>query len=376
MNIDGKPYRTIWPDPKEAGLVYIIDQRYLPYRLVIESLKTVDDVVAAIRDMHIRGAGLIGATAAYGLYLSAVRANRQSVSAFFSDLEEAGNRLLATRPTAVNLRWAVNRCLCAARREDCIDEMIKAVRAEADMISDLDVACCRHIGEWGSGIIEKICREKGGQPVNILTHCNAGWLAFVDYGTATAPIYLSKERGIPVHVYVDETRPLNQGSKLTAFELEQNGVPHTIVTDNAGGHLMQHGLVDLVLVGSDRVTAQGDVANKIGTYLKAIAALIHHIPFYVALPTSTIDWTIHDGIKDIPIEVRSEDEIKSITGLNQAGDLDRLLIAHAESPAINYAFDVTPARFITGLITEKGIFQANRESLSQLRERLDEEHRK
>ncbi len=345
MNVNGKHYRTIW---MEDGKVRIIDQRNLPHEFIIENLETVEDVARAIRDMHIRGAGAIGAAAGFGMYIAAMEAPAEGMDDY---IREAGERLKATRPTAVNLRWAVERQLSEISRGKP-GEKREIARMVAQEIADEDAEYCRRIGEHGLRIIEELGQKKGG-PVNILTHCNAGWLAFVDYGTATAPIYAAHERGIPVHVWVDETRPRNQGARLTAWELGQHGVPHTVISDNTGGHLMQNGMVDMVIVGSDRTTYTGNVANKIGTYLKALAARDNNVPFYVALPSSTLDWRTRGG-KEIPIEERGSDEVRFAQGMCE-GSLKRVLLTPEKSPAANYAFDVTPARLVTGLITERGI---------------------
>jgi len=365
MNVDGKHYRTIWLKEGDEGTVQIIDQRHIPHLFVIEDLQTVDDVAQAIRDMHVRGAGLIGATAGYGMHLAALHAPDNSIESFMASVREDGAKLMSTRPTAVNLEWAVNRQLQAmAVAGESIDARRSAATTIAHTIADEDATWCRSIGEHGVAIIEEISKRKKGQPVNVLTHCNAGWLAFVDWGTATAPIYVAHERGIPVHVWVDETRPRNQGARLTAWELGQHGVPHTIIADNVGGHLMQHGMVDLVITGTDRTTYTGDVANKIGTYLKALAAYDNHIPYYVALPSSTFDWEIEDGLT-IPIEQRDATEVKYING--RLGDeIISVLLTPEESPAANYAFDVTPRRYVTGLITERGICAASAESVLNL----------
>ncbi len=365
MNVNGKHYRTIWLKEDDPTVVQVIDQRWIPHRFVIEDLRTVDEVAVAIKDMHIRGAGLIGATAGYGMYIATLEAPRDSRQAFFDYLERAGETLKATRPTAHNLEWAVARQLREIARAQTLDEAVRIARTTAQMIADEDAEFCRRIGEHGVKIIEEIARRKQGETVNIMTHCNAGWLAFVDYGTATAPIYKAHEMGIKVHVWVDETRPRNQGARLTAWELLQQGVPHSVIADNVGGHLMQHGMVDLLITGADRVTASGDVANKIGTYLKALAAWDNNVPFYVALPSSTIDWRIHDGLKEIPIEQRSPDEVKYIAGWHE-GEIKRVLLTPPESPAVNYAFDVTPAKYVTGLITERGICEASEEGLLSL----------
>lgn len=366
MKINGKHYRTIWVKKDDPTVIQAIDQRFLPHEVVIEDLKDVDAMATAIREMHVRGAGLIGAAAGYGMHLAAINAPSHSEESFMSAIFEAGEKLKATRPTAVNLEWAVNRSLEAIKAARSIDGKIAAAMRTAQAIADEDAEFCRRIGEYGLPVIEEISKRKNGKPVNILTHCNAGWLAFVDYGTATAPFYAAHSKGIKVHVYVDETRPRNQGGQLTAFELGQNNVPHTIIADNAGGHLMQHGMVDMVIVGSDRTTATGDVANKIGTYLKALAAHANRVPFYVALPSSSIDWKIRYGIKEIPIETRGEDEIKYIKGRTTDGRMETVLITPEDSPAANYAFDVTPSYLVTALITERGICPATEEGISGL----------
>lgn len=360
MNVSGKPTRTIWLHPSDPGVVQIIDQRALPHRWVIEDLRRVDEAAAAIKDMHVRGAGLIGATAGYGMYLAALEAKGDVLS----HLREAGERLKATRPTAVNLAWAVDRQLRALASAGP-DEIPRIALQTAKAIADEDAEACRRIGEHGCRLIGDLSRTKNGGPVRILTHCNAGWLAFVDYGSATAPIYAAHDGGIPVHVWVDETRPRSQGSKLTAWELGQHGVPHTIIADNTGGHLMQHGMVDLVIVGTDRTTRTGDVANKIGTYLKALAARDNGVPFYVALPSSSFDWTMRDGLREIPIEERGSEEVKYADGLSGGRHVE-VLVAPAGSPAANYGFDVTPSRLVTGLITERGICDATESGITGL----------
>jgi methylthioribose-1-phosphate isomerase len=366
MNVNRKHYRTIWLDESNSTIVQIIDQRHLPYRFVIEDLTTVDDVARAIKDMHVRGAGLIGATAGFGMYLAALSASRTSRQVFMADVKSAGDRLRATRPTAVNLEWAVNRELAAIEQADPdIEAMIEAALQTAQTITDEDAEYCRRLGQHGKAIIKEISAQKGEDPVNVLTHCNAGWLAFVDYGSATAPIYAAHDEGITVHVWVDETRPRNQGARLTAWELGQHGVLHTVIADNVGGHLMQHGLVDLVIVGTDRTLYTGDVANKIGTYLKALAAHDNGIPFYVALPSSSFDWEKQDGIREIPIEQRGGTEVKYIQGL-YSDEIVQVLLTPTDSPVANYAFDVTPARLVTGLITERGICLATEEGILSL----------
>jgi methylthioribose-1-phosphate isomerase len=363
MRVNGKHFRTIWVNERDEKIIRIIDQRYLPHKFVIEDLGSLSGTVTAIKDMHVRGAGLIGATAAYGMYLAALEA--PEYGAFDDYMETAGAGLKSARPTAVNLSWAVDRQLQAIKDGKSDGDKILIAFKTAGEVADMDAESCRRIGEHGFEIISEISRRKNGRTVNILTHCNAGWLAFVDYGTATAPIYAAFDKGIDLHVWVDETRPRNQGASLTAWELENHGVPYTIIPDNTGGHLMQHGMVDLVLVGSDRTTYTGDVANKTGTYLKALAARDNLIPFYVALPSSSIDWELEDGIKEIPIEERDADEVKFIEGLCD-GEIKRVLLTPQNSPAANYAFDVTPARLVTRLITERGICRPDRNSILEM----------
>ena len=353
MNVNKKHYRTIWVKESDERIIQIIDQRSLPHKFIIEDLKSVDDFVRAIKDMHVRGAPLIGAAAGFGMYIAVLNNN---------NLNETSKKLKATRPTAVNLAWAVDRQLKAIENTE---DKVKIALETAKNIADEDADFCKKIGEHGTKIIEEISKNKNGGLVNILTHCNAGWLAFVDYGSATAPIYSAHDKGIKVHVWVDETRPRNQGAGLTAWELLQHGVPHTVISDNAGGHLMQHGLVDMCIVGTDRTTYTGDVANKIGTYLKALAAKDNNIPFYVALPSSSFDWKIKNGIKEIPIEQRGDEEVKYAHGLIN-GRIKKVLLTPKDSPAANFAFDVTPRRLITGLITERGICEANEESILNL----------
>ena len=363
MHVSGTPYRTIWPSDTDPATVKIIDQRHLPHRFVIEELRTVAEVCAAIREMHVRGAGLIGAAAGFGMHLAALAAPEHDFTGF---MHRAANDLVQTRPTAGNLAWAVNRQLAAIAQENTLAAKRARAFAVACEIADEDAEFCRRIGEHGKEIIAAISRKKNGAPVNILTHCNAGWLAFVDSGSATAPIYAAHAAGIKVHVWVDETRPWLQGAKLTAWELKEEGVPHTLIADNTGGHLMQHGMVDMVIVGTDRTTRCGDVANKIGTYLKALAAHDNGVPFYVALPSSTFDWTIRDGLTEIPIEERCGEEITHIRGLNEAAELTTVAIAPPDTACLNYGFDVTPARLITGLISERGIMQAKEEDILRL----------
>lgn len=363
MKVDGIHYRTIWLKNDEPKTVQTIDQRQLPYKFKIEELKTAEDVAVAIKDMHVRGAGLIGAAAGYGMYLASLEALNSRD--FDNSIASSAKMLIATRPTAVNLRWAVERQLNSIMKAKTVSEKVHVAQKTAGEIADEDAEHCRMIGSHGLNIIEAISRRKNGKTVNILTHCNAGWLAFVDYGSATSPIYAAFDKGIKVHVWVDETRPRNQGASLTAWEMGQYGVPYTLIADNTGGHLMQHGMVDIVIVGSDRTTYTGDVANKIGTYLKALAAKDNNIPFYVALPSSTFDWNIRDGVKEIPVEQRGDEEIKYIKGLSD-GVVKEVLLAPLDAKTANYAFDVTPRRLITGLITEKGICKAEEASILAL----------
>ncbi|MBL8789925.1 MAG: S-methyl-5-thioribose-1-phosphate isomerase [Rhizobiales bacterium] len=356
MKIDGKDYRTIWLSEDGKG-VDIIDQTRLPHHLEVVTLRTMQDAAAAISDMLVRGAPLIGATGAYGMALA------MQEDASDRSLTAAHDVLVKTRPTAVNLKWALDR-MGRVLADTPQANRRQAAYQEAARIADEDVEICSSIGEHGMALIESHWLRNGkSRPVNVLTHCNAGWLATVDWGTATAPIYKAVRKGIPVHVYVDETRPRNQGASLTAFELNREGIPHTVIVDNAGGHLMQHGMVDLCIVGTDRTTASGDVANKIGTYLKALAAHDNKVPFYVALPSSTIDWTMDDGVKEIPIETRSEREVTHITGLTRHGAVETVQLTPTGSAAVNYGFDVTPARLVTGLITERGVAKASRDGL-------------
>ena len=357
MKVDGRHLRSIWLEP-DGWSVSAIDQRRLPHDFVIARLTTCNSAADAIRSMLVRGAPLIGATAAYGMAL-AMRADGSDAA-----LDHAYNTLIATRPTAVNLQWALNEMRLALRRLP-LSERAAAAYSRAAEIAEQDIAINRGIGQHGLALIEAIAgTKKPGERVNVLTHCNAGWLATVDWGTATAPIYLAHERGHPIHVWVDETRPRNQGASLTAWELGHHGVPHTVIPDNTGGHLMQHGMVDLVIVGTDRVTANGDVCNKIGTYLKALAAHDNAVPFYVALPSPTIDFSVDDGIRQIPIEQRGSEEVTDITGRTAEGRIETVRIVPDGSPVANYGFDVTPARLVTGLITERGVLKADRAALS------------
>ncbi len=357
MKVDGKAMRSIWLEP-DGWSVGVIDQTALPHRLATARLTTLDEAAHAIRAMLIRGAPLIGATAAYGMCL-ALRADASDEA-----IERAYATLIATRPTAINLRWALDEMVAAVRNRPRSERVAAAYR-RAGEICEEDIAINTAIGRNGLPLIEAIAqRKKPGERVNVLTHCNAGWLAAVDVGTATAPIYLAHDSGIAVHVFADETRPRNQGASLTAWELGQHGVPHTVIADNTGGHLMQHGLVDLVIVGTDRVAANGDVCNKIGTYLKALAARDNNVPFYVALPSPTIDFTVANGVADIPIEQREADEVATMTGQTADGRIETVRVVPEHSPVANYAFDVTPARLVTGLITERGVIAASRAGLT------------
>jgi methylthioribose-1-phosphate isomerase len=357
MKIDGTSTRSIWLEP-DGWSVGIFDQTFLPHRLEKIRLTSADDAARVIRNMQTRGAPLIGAVAAYGIAL----AMRQDASD--DSLARIYDALLATRPTAINLKWALDEMIAALR------DLPRAARAaaayrRAGEICDEDVAINEAIGRHGLQLIEAVAARKApGEPVNVLTHCNAGWLATVDWGTATAPVYMAYDKGIAVHVWVDETRPRNQGASLTAFELGRHGVPHTVIPDNTGGHLMQHGLVDIAIVGTDRVTAQGDVCNKIGTYLKALAAKDNGVPFYVALPSPTIDFMVSDGVAEIPIEQRAAEEVATMTGRTADGRIETVTIIPAGTRVANYGFDVTPARLVTGLITERGVIAAERAALA------------
>lgn len=357
MKVNGQHYHTIWIKEGDDSVVQTIDQRALPHQFEIVDLKTCDDAVNAIKDMIVRGAPLIGVTAAYGMYLAGLGNE---------NLQDAAQKLNASRPTAVNLSWAVNAQLTAVQGLTDKGAVIAKLLENAHRIKMEDIVISKKIGEHGLALIETMSQYKSSETVNILTHCNAGWLATIDWGTATSPIYHAFEKGINVHVWVDETRPRNQGANLTAFELNQHGIPHTVISDNTGGHLMQHGMVDMAIVGTDRTTIHGDVANKIGTYLKALAAYDNNIPFYVALPSTTIDWHIKDGLNEIPIEKRSEDEVKYIQGRADNGQIMKILLTPESSNALNYGFDVTPARLVTGLITERGICNASKDGILQL----------
>ena len=359
MKIDGTHYRSVWVDRADGWSVRIIDQTRLPWSLEFQRLTTVAEAAHAIRSMQVRGAPLIGAVAAYGVCL-ALRADASTAA-----MERDAALLAATRPTAVNLAWAIARML-ARLRNSAAAERVAAAYDEAARIADEDAAQCEAIGRHGVRLIEDAAARRGGRRVNVLTHCNAGWLATVDWGTALAPIYMAHERGLDVHVWVDETRPRNQGAALTAWELGRHGVAHTILADNAGGHLMQHDRVDLAIVGTDRVTRQGDVANKIGTYLKALAARDNGVPFWVALPSTTIDWRLRDGVAEIPIEERAAAEVTHLTGRTAAGALATVQVTSPDSAALNPAFDVTPGRLVSGFITERGRCAASETGLLSL----------
>jgi methylthioribose-1-phosphate isomerase len=354
MKIKGKSYRTIW---FENNLVKIIDQTKLPHQFVIKELKTVQEAINAIKTMEVRGAPLIGATAAYGLVLAIIEKNDLSY------LKKSSEDLISSRPTAINLKWAIDRMMKKLLGVNS-NEILKIALEEAKVIVEEDVNFCKNIGTNGLKIIEDIANKKK-DTVNILTHCNAGWLATIDWGTATSPIYQAYQKGIKVHVWVDETRPRNQGANLTSYELNEEGIPNTIIADNTGGILMQRGKVDMCIVGTDRTLSNGDVCNKIGTYLKALAAKDNNIPFYVALPSSTIDWNIKDH-KKIPIEERNSEELSHVEGLDKENKLQKVLIYPQKSKAMNLAFDVTPAKYVTGLITEKGVCDASEQGLKEL----------
>ena len=365
MNIDGNAYRTIWLD--EADRLHVIDQHVLPHRFETATLTSFNAVCGAIRNMLVRGAGLIGATAGYGMWLAACEAPTESNGAFDSFMLDAATSLKQTRPTASNLAWAVNRQLASMTQGTSPEEKRHIAKATAQAIADEDAEACKRIGEHGKTLLETLAAKKAdGKPLNILTHCNAGWLAFVDYGSALSPVYAAYNAGLPVHVWVDETRPRNQGASLTAWELSRHGVPHSLIADNAGGHLMQHGQVDIVIVGADRVTRRGDAANKIGTYLKALAAHDNDVPFYVALPSSTFDFSLDDGVAEIPIEERGASEVRIMNGKAADGSVLDVQICPDETPARNWAFDVTPNRLITGLLSERGICPATEEGIASL----------
>ena len=359
MIVNGKHYTSIWRNEKKQ--VFIIDQRILPHEFKIVELKNLSDFCIAIKDMLVRGAPLIGVTAAYGVAVSLLSGYKKN------DLEMIFSNLLETRPTAVNLFWALEemkKALLSVNDDDILEQAFK----KADEIFEHDIISNKKIGENGLNIIQEILKKKKSNKINILTHCNAGWLATVDWGTATSPIYHAKKKGIDVHVFVDETRPRNQGAQLTSWELNHNDINHDLIVDNAGGHLMQHGEIDMVLVGSDRTTSTGDVCNKIGTYLKALSAKDNNIPFYVALPNSTIDWNLKNGLTEIPIEERSHEEVSYVQGLLEGNKIEKVNISLAGTSCRNPAFDVTPSRLVSGLITDYGVYQADENSLKKLKE--------
>jgi methylthioribose-1-phosphate isomerase len=364
MNVNGRHYRTIWLKESDQKIVQIINQLALPFKFEILDLHTCEETAKAIKDMYVRGAGLIGAAAAFGMYLASLAAGNNS---FSSDLTNAARLLKSTRPTASNLAWAVDRMYSILScHTGNMSEKREAALHEAMLIADEDADFCKRIGQHGLEIIKKISEKKQGKEVNILTHCNAGWLAFVDYGSALSPVYAAFDAGIKVHVWVDETRPRNQGAGLTAWELGQHGVSHDLIADNSGGHLMQHGMVDMAITGADRVTRQGDAANKIGTYLKALAAKENGVPFYVALPSSTFDFKMKDGVREIPIEERDSSEVRYVTGIAQDGRTQTVRICPEATNARNWGFDVTPAKLITGLISERGTCEAGEKGILSL----------
>ncbi len=363
MKIDGKPYQTIWESGHGPGKIHIIDQRRLPFEFVIEDLVEPEDYAFAIKEMQVRGAPLIGVTAAYGMCAAIKKGIDRGMNGPY--VEETAKMLINTRPTAVDLSYAVNLILGEVLEIDDAGEQYRSSLEMARRIRQESIDSCKNIGIHGLKILREISEKKAGGTVNVLTHCNAGWLACIDYGTATAPVYMAFDEGMDIHVWVDETRPRSQGSRLTAYELSEHGVPHTVIADNTGGHLMQHGLVDLVITGTDRTTRTGDVANKIGTYLKALAAHDNGLPFYVALPSSSIDWEITDGINGIPIEMRDEKEVTHVTGWD-GEKITEVRITPEKSRAVNYGFDVTPARYVTGFITDRGVCQAGEAGLRSL----------
>lgn len=352
--MNGK-YKALWINGDK--FLEVIDQTKLPFEYQTKVLRTTYEVVTAIKDMTVRGAGVIGSVAAFGIYIACREVDS------YKELKVKAKDIRDSRPTAVNLMWAVDKMMDDLKNST---NLIKDSLQLAIKLNDEEAQESQKIAEYGCNIIEEILKKKNKKQINILTHCNAGWLAVIDEGTALAPIYEAKKRGIDVHVWVDETRPRNQGASLTAWELTQSGINHTIIADNTGGHLMQHDMVDMVITGADRVSASGDVANKIGTYLKALAANDNNVPFYVAIPISTFDWDIEDGVKDIPIELRSEDEVKYMRGIDKNGEVKEILVTPKNSPAINYGFDVTPARLVTGLITDKGVCPADLEKIKKM----------
>jgi len=363
MRVNGNNYHTIWVHPGNKQIIQVIDQRKLPFEFQVVDLKNPADTFEAIKNMTVRGAPLIGVTGAYGIYLGLLNTDAENWRA---GLTSSAEYLKSARPTAVNLAVLIDELVDLLAHCHSHEMACATAFDEANRMKSREINWSEAIGEYGCDLIEAISKKKNGQPVNILTHCNAGWLACIDWGTATAPIYKAFHKQIPVHVWVDETRPRNQGARLTAWELSHEGVPHTVIPDNAGGHLMQHGLVDLCIVGSDRTTSTGDVANKIGTYLKALAAFDNGIPFYVALPSSSFDFTMKDGIREIPIEQRDGEEVTHMEGVLENGETGKIRIISEMSPVANYGFDVTPAKYVTGLITERGICKANEEDILNL----------
>jgi methylthioribose-1-phosphate isomerase len=363
MLVNGKNYQTIWPDENDKRIIRVIDQQRLPFFFETKDLCSVEDVFNAIRDMTVRGAPLIGAAGAFGIYLATLEITHHTN--IKSHLSNAAEYLISCRPTAVNLSWAVNYMIEKLSGLTDPEVLSKTALESALEICNMEKENCMKIGEHGLKIIRAISEKKKGEPVNILTHCNAGWLACIDYGTVTAPVYSAHEKGIPLHIWVDETRPNNQGARLTAWELGQQGVPYTLIADNAGGHLMQNGKVDLVFVGCDRATKQGDIANKIGTYLKALAAFDNNIPFYSLMPSTSIDFNLNDGLKEIVVEEREQDEVTSVSGYAD-GKISSVRICPDETKAGNWGFDITPARLVTGLITEKGVCRADAKSIKKL----------
>jgi methylthioribose-1-phosphate isomerase len=368
MKVKGRHFETIWINRDNTSLVQIIDQRYLPFTLRIEDISTAGEMFIAIRDMHLRGAPLIGAAGALGMYLAAM--NQRDGWVHEDYVDEQASYLKSARPTAINLNWAVDKVVKAIKESGTKGpwpgkEVVDIARQEALQVMDEERTNSFKIGQHGLKLLEELSIRKNGNTINILTHCNAGWLACIDYGTATAPIYLAHDRGIKVHVWVDETRPRNQGARLTAWELRQHGVPCTVIADNTGGHLMQQGLVDMVIVGCDRASPYGDIVNKIGTYLKALAARDNHVPFYAALPSSTIDWDLRKGARETPIEERAGDELRLMEGMS-GGAVSVVEIFPEDVPSVNYGFDITPARLVTGIITERGISFANKKSIFTL----------
>lgn len=363
MLVNGVNYQSIWADKDDKSIIKVIDQRLLPYSFKTVDLCSVEDVFSAIRDMTVRGAPLIGAAGAFGIYLATLEIT--SLTNIREHLSNAARYLISCRPTAVNLSWAVNNVIKKLQNLNSVSDIQSATLKAAEEICRLETENCRKIGEHGFPVIEEIYRKKNGETVNILTHCNAGWLACIDFGTATAPVYEAKRQGIKVHVWVDETRPRNQGARLTAWELGMEGVSHTLITDNAGGHLMQKGMVDMVIVGCDRATRTGDAANKIGTYLKALAASDNNVPFYVAMPSTSFDNGMTNGLTEIPVEERDAEEVTTVEGYND-GRIMSVRICPENTRAGNWGFDITPARLITGFITEKGICRADEAEIKKL----------